>query len=161
MIKEKGFTLIEILVVMAIISLVSVGSYVGFVQFNKQQSLTSVWDTLRNNLNEAKSKAASQVIVTSICNNGSQTLVGQQVRFYAPAGAPHYYNLEEVCNPGGVAIVRTVYLPSNVTFTTIPPPTSPLRFLIITGVVSNPTTITISNGSQARSIIIDRTGIIK
>ncbi len=163
MIKNKGFTLLEILIVMSVILLISIGSYVGFIQFSRQQSLTSAWDSLRNNLNEARSNSMSQAILTDACNQASQTLVGHQVRFYAPAGAPHYYSLEEVCSSGSVttALVRTVYLPSGVVFTSIPAPSSPLRFLIITGAVSNPTTVTISNGKNAVNISVDSVGVIR
>lgn len=163
MIRNKGFTLLEILIVMAVILLVSIGSYVGFVQFNRQQNLTSAWDTLRNNLNEARSNSMSQVILTGACNQASQTLVGHQVRFYAPPGASHYYNLEEVCSAGSetTALEKTVYLPSGVVFTSIPSPSSPLRFLIITGAVSNPVTVTIGNGKRTVNISVDSVGVIR
>lgn len=161
MIKERGFTLIEILIVMAIISLASVGSYVGFVQFNRQQGLTSAWDTLRNNLNEAKSNATSQVIVTGVCNQASRTLVGHQVAF-GRSGATDYYELQEVCTLGVntlTPVVKRVNLPSRITFN--PLPASFVRFQILSGNVINPKTITITNQSRTRSISVDSTGVIR
>lgn len=156
-----GFTLIEILIVMAIISLASIGSYVGFVQFNRQQNLTSTWDTLRNNVNEAKSNATSQVIVTGVCNQTSRTLVGHQIAF-GRSGATDYYELQEVCTLGVntlTPVVKRVNLPSKITFN--PLPSLPVRFLILSGGVINPATITITNQSRARSIRVDSTGVIR
>lgn len=159
--NNKGFTLIEIIIVMAIIVLMSSGSFVGFRQFGKQQDLNLAADNLRNTLNEARSDAASQTILTSTCDQASYTLVGHQVRFVSSA-SPQYYTLEEVCAQGvniSENIIKRVNLPTNVTFTSAP--SSPVRFLVLTGNLSAQATITLNNGSGTKIITIDSSGVIR
>lgn len=156
----KGFTLIEIILAIAIIALISFGSYAGFQKFSKQQNLNLTMDTLRNSLNEAKSKAMSQVIVTSACKQATRTLEGYQVRFDASTNPDQYYYIEEVCSGVAAQTVKTIKLPPNVSFRTSPPPPSLVRFLILTGLTNGPATITLISGTQTKAITVDSSGRI-
>ncbi len=167
--KGAGFTLIEILVVMAIIVILASGSYVGFIRFNKQQNLNITRDTLLNTLNEARSNALSQVISTTNAPDGckqagtSRTLDGHQVSINT-SGSPHYYLLQEVCSGGGntfTPTVKRIDLPSGVVFTSVP--SSPVRFLIFTGGVNSSATIIIRSGGAGgptRTVTVNTTGVI-
>lgn len=159
----KGFTLIEILVSMAIILLLSVGSLVGFSQFSKRQSLNITSDTLRNSLNEAKAKSQAQVVVTTQCKQSGRILVGYQIRFNT-ATDPDSYTLEEVCTSGAATlnpVVKTVSLSKDVEFNS--PPATPLRFLIYPGTINSATAITINlrSGTRNHAIEVDPAGIIR
>lgn len=157
--RNKGFTLIEILLVMSIILLISAGSFVGFTSFNRQQTLSSTWDTLRNSFNEARSNAASQVIRTSICNASVQTLVGHQLNFHTT-----FYDLEEVCQNGSTTstpLIKRIFLPSGITFNPNP---APIRFVVLTGGISgglNRTVIITNTQGQTKSITVNTVGVIQ
>lgn len=157
--RNKGFTLIEILVGMAIILIVATGSYVGFLSFNRAQSLNIAKDTLRNTLNEARSSALSQVILK--CNS-SQVLVGHQVRFYTS-----YYDIEEVCqnvsSPYAITWSQTkrVTLSPDITFN--PNPAVPILFLRLTGgtgeLINRDVTLR-NKGGQTRIVTVNPAGVI-
>ena len=157
-----GFTLIEILLAMTVVLLISAGSYIGFKSFNQQQALSSTWDTLRNNFNEARSNAASQVIRTSVCNSPGQTLVGHQLNFYTNS-----YDLVEVCqNAGGaepapLPLIKTIPLPPDISFNPANP--ASIRFLVLTGGISGGSkTVTIRNAQDnTRSITVNTVGVIQ
>lgn len=161
--KNKGFTLIEVLLVMAIIVILAGGSYVGFVKFGRQQSLNIARDNLLNTLNEARSSAMSQVITR--CTN-SQTLVGHQVRFDT-SGDPQYYATQEVCRNNSDGTIansvdeKKVNLSKDVTFTTTPG--SPVLFLVLTGGVNSSANIIIQSGGlggAARNVTVNVDGVI-
>ncbi len=154
----SGFTLIEILLGMAIILIIASGSYVGFTRFSRQQNLNIARDTLLNSLNEARSNAASQVIRTSVCKNSSQTLIGHQLNFHTT-----FYDLEEVCQNGSTTstpLIKRILLSSGITFNPNP---APIRFLILTGGISggvNRTATLINTAGQARNISVNASGVI-
>ncbi len=159
----KGFTLIEILVSMAIILLLSVGSLVGFSQFGKRQSLNISRDALKNSLNEAKAKSQAQVIVTTQCKQSGRVLVGYQIRFNTVTN-PDSYTLEEVCTSGAVIlpqVIKTVSLSKGVEFNS--PPSTPLRFLLHPGTINSATTVNINlrSGSKTYLIQVDPAGIVR
>lgn len=159
----KGFTLIEVLISMAIVLLLSVGSLVGFSQFGKRQSINIARDALRNSLSEAKSKSQAQVVVTNECKQSGRILVGYQIRFNTTTD-PDSYTLEEVCTSGAATltpVVRTVSLSKDVEF--VSPPATPLRFLIYPGTINSATTVTINmrSGSRTLPLQVDPGGVIK
>lgn len=156
--RSKGFTLIEILLAMAVILIISGGSYVAFTKFNQSQTLNSTYENLRNTLNEAKSSALSQVIFK--CND-LETLVGYQVKFNT-LSIPNTYSLQEVCQGvSGKATneVKKTSLPTDVTVTSS---SSPILFLVLSGKIQDSGTVTVilSNGNQ-KTITITNTGVIQ
>lgn len=160
--KNKGFTLIEILLAMSMVLLIASGSFIGFKSFNQQQALSSTWDTLRNNFNEARSNAASQVIRTNVCNSPGQTLVGHQLNFYTNS-----YDLVEVCRTAGGAestpVIKTIPLPPGITFNPVPNPAF-IRFVVLTGGISGVSnrTVTITNTQgNTRRITVNTVGVIQ
>ena len=161
--KNKGFTLIEILLAMSIVLLIASGSFIGFKSFNQQQALSSTWDSLRNSFNEARSSAASQVIRTSVCSGVGQTLIGHQISFPNDRS----YELREVCqlgtNPPTENLIKTVPLPPGVTFNPVPNPTF-IRFVVLTGGISGGLnrTVTITNTQgNTRSVTVNTVGVIQ
>lgn len=158
--RNKGFTLIEILVGMALILILSSASYFGFVSFNRSQNLNIARDNLKNTLNEARSRALSQVVVNC---SPSQTLFGHQIRFYST-----YYEIEEVCRDVNSPYTITypppkkrVSLSTGISFN--PTPLSPILFLRSTGGISDAfnRVVTLQNeASQTRTVTVNPAGVI-
>lgn len=156
--KNFGFTLIEIILTIAIISIIAGTSYVALTKFNSQQTLNSAYENFKNNLNLAKSNASSQV------NNCSslQTLVGYRMNF----PDVQHYNVQAVCQAGNNQVINTTRpskLLSGVEFSST---YSPILFLVITGEVKDipeagaKITLTGSNGST-RSLTVFPNGRIE
>jgi prepilin-type N-terminal cleavage/methylation domain-containing protein len=59
--KTKGFSAVEILIVVAIMGLVAGSIFYSFSSFSKEQSLTSAVETFKTALNEARSKTLSSL----------------------------------------------------------------------------------------------------
>ena len=155
----KGFTLIEILISMAIILLLSVGSLVGFSQFSKRQSITIAKDNLRGSLNEAKSKSQAQVVVTTDCKQSGRILVGYQIGFVTTTD-PDSYELREVCTSGAATLtplVKTISLPKGVEFNS---PPAPVIFLLHPGTVNAAARIRLRSGSRNDEVNVSTEGVI-
>ncbi|GEM_PF-1805515 len=155
-----GFTLIELLLVITILGFIASSSFISLSRFSKQQGINVAYENLKNDLNEAKSKASSQVV-----KNCANILVGYEVTFNS-ASTPKTYRLWEVCKTSAgvesVSPVRTtaVSLPSGVSFVGSP---SPIRFLTGSGGAQTGGTITLTNNiaSQDKSITVYTSGVIK
>ena len=59
--SEKGFTLLELIVVFSIIAILSTIGLASFVNYSKAQILQGSANDIISTLNTAKSKAASQI----------------------------------------------------------------------------------------------------
>lgn len=158
-VQDKGFTLIEILIVMVIILIISSASYVAFIRFNKQQRINTSYEDLRNTFNEAKASALSQTI--NKCRQ-SYTLVGHRIDFTSTS-----YTLLEVCDLSGTKTSYTTKsktLPSEITLTANPPS---FLFLVLTGEFSNSVnpglagTVQLTNGTDIKTITVQPIGRIE
>lgn len=154
-----GFTLIEVILTIAIMSIIAGTSYTALVKFNSQQSLNSAYENFKNNLNFAKSNASSQVTNCS----STQTLVGYQMSF----SDSDTYKIDSVCQvssgPPELRNART----SNLTDITISYTKPTILFQVISGEVQGLSpgekiTITLkgNNGSK-RSILVFPNGRIE
>lgn len=65
---SRGFTIIEILVTITIVSLFVGATYAGFSQFSKRQSLIAAGQTLKNILRDAQSRAFTGETDCTICD---------------------------------------------------------------------------------------------
>lgn len=158
-----GFSLIEIILTIAIMSIIAGTSYTALVKFNSQQSLNSAYENFKNNLNLAKSLASSQV---TNCTS-SQTLVGYQM--YFPDS--NTYKIDSVCQassgpPNPTPELRNART-SNLTDITISYTKPTILFQVISGEVQDLSpgeevtiTLTGSNGSK-RSITVFPNGRIE
>lgn len=125
--SEKGFTFIELIIVFSITAILSTVGLASFVDYNRRQTLnTSVYD-LVTLLNQAKSRAQSQMIRNQDGNNmcGNQSFNGYKILICGLAGSTcianqkDYYELDIVCS-GSIENssnpIEAKKLPSNVTF---------------------------------------------
>lgn len=111
----KGFTLIEVVISIAIGLLATGIILVNYNSYNDTQTLKQAGLTLKNNLRFAQEKAVSGVKPNSVCSQ----LSGYSVTFTASS-----YIIQALCNPEGVTgDTTTVTLPTkDISFTPIPTP---------------------------------------
>ena len=159
---SSGFTLIEIVVTLAVLTILISTTFVGFNKYSLNQKLNSATDNLKNTINEAKADALSQVIRTSTCNSSLMTLKGYQV-YLANSTT---YNLKEICaNSSGTLSypdLKTIVLDSGLTVSNTP---ISINFLIQSsggGIESQvDQQITISAGGSSRTVTVTPDGTIK
>ena len=157
---EKGFTLLELMVVMGIIALIATATSVTFGNFARTQNINIAFDNVQSALAEAKSKSQSQVVVN--CDESTGILVGYEVDFDI---ASSQYSLEEVCNedpanPPVEYLIKTTRLPSGIVFDS--GTSSSIRFLVLTGGSSGGGIVNITNdeGEISQSIEVSTSGVI-
>jgi prepilin-type N-terminal cleavage/methylation domain-containing protein len=146
---NKGFTVIELLVVFSIMAILAVISIASFSPFNDTQASNVAVSDVVNTINTAKSNAISQVKPTQ-CQ--SQTLKGYEVVI----SLPNQYEFDVLCDNSIYLIGTKMNLPKNVTFTNKPI----IMFNVSTGTVVQPATINLTGNGINKQIIINATGII-
>ena len=124
----KGFTLIEVIVTVAVTLVVTGFVIVNYNSYNDRQTLKQSGLTLKNNLRFAQTKALTgQIPPTVTCSE----LSGYVVSFAAKT-----YSIQATCDPEGiVGNPQNIDLPPSVTFSPVP---SPITF----NVLSRGTTLT-------------------
>lgn len=122
-----GFTLIEIILSIAVLAIIAGSSYAALIQFSRSQGLNSEYLKLKNNLNVAKSNASSQIINCGV----NQTLFGYRVSWVDKDS----YIIDVVCQDGsGVLNYESTRIPELRTGLEISN-FQPILFLVISGQV--------------------------
>lgn len=106
----SGYTLIEILVVVAITAVLASSGWAAYRTFDNNQKLAQAASTLRSNLRDAQNRALSGEKPGSGCT----VLDGYRVTFAATS-----YSVQAWCSPQGGVGTKTV----NLTGVQIPSPT--------------------------------------
>lgn len=144
-----GFTLVELLIVIAILSTIlglGIASYNGF---NRRERLKQSALTLKSHLRFAQTKAMS----AEKPGVGCSAFVGMEVTFISTT-----YTVSHQCSPEGVVgAPETFSLPSDITFSPVP---SGITFLTSTNRTDSTTdqSITLVNGSQSYMIVVSSNG---
>lgn len=125
--SQSAFTLIELVVSMAVIFILVGLSFAGYASLNQRQILISAGQTLKNVIRDAQSRAYNNEIDCNICNctiNQTANFVGWYVDFGSKTiygqcgtssfGPPRSFNLSD-------EIIITPYL--------TPPATPPVKLL--------------------------------
>lgn len=149
--KSKGFTLIELMVVLSITAILGMLGIAGFTTYNEVQILQGAASELATTLNVAKSRALSQVKLGSACDLDSRILNGYSVQVKIVNKS---YTLNSHCSVGSTlfeSILDTRTLPKNITFENDSSTT--FFFPIITGGVEIPGQVILKG--YGRSIIIN------
>ena len=168
-ISEKGFTLIEVLIVVAVVASIAGLTITTFGNYSKSQVFNQTYNNFLNILNTAKSRSSSQDKPLSIaqCAAAGAVLNGYSVTINK-AAAPNNYSLNVICSNTVVVLpgYSQLPLPAGVTFGGSS--LTSIFFPIITGgaVLNNSGlasgTITFTSGSLTKSITIDgKTGRIQ
>lgn len=152
--KSRGFTLIEIIVVVTIMMILSTTGIASFVTYTRTQDLTNGTQNFVTVLQVAKASAASQVKPNSDNCSSSRPLDGYAVTINPGNGytaGSNTYSVAPVCR-GVVDSVETreYALPVNLRFALVAPLT--ITFHIINGKV------TFSSGETAYADVVIQNG---
>lgn len=138
---QRGYTLIEIIIVLTISSLLFVGGYTQYREYSRRQVLNNTVEELKNNLNLARQLAFSGEKATSGCILASETLQGYQINFTSSS-----YSIKSVCSSTATSNRSTFALPAAVTISTSGLPTISGTTYVIYKVVGKGTNLS-SNGT--------------
>lgn len=163
-----GFTLVELLVVLAITVLLAGGGVAAYNNFNQNQILNQATSTLRTNLRDVQNRALSGEKACppcggadNICNNSDdESLNGWYIEFTSPRSYRVYGNC------ASLTFRSTPFsLPSELSFLTLPSPNPILFKSLAHGTnITGETTITLrldSNPSNTRTVTVSAGGEIE
>lgn len=146
---SRGFTLIEISVVISVLAILSTLGIASFVSFSHKQELSSTVYELSTTINLAKSRAFSQVKPAQCAN---LPLDGYKIVITPP----NSYQMDAVC--GGYSFnIKSVTMPKNITSTTY----ASFFFPVITGGVTGAGTVALTGYGQTKTVTVDSLGNIK
>lgn len=153
--KQHGFTLIELIITVAISALVVGGSIAGFVGFTDRQEVLNTAQQIQQALRTAQSKARVREVPT-----GCATLIG-----YEAVILSNQTYLRALC-PGYMALPGFSY--PSLTITTVPPSASQvIRFTTLENGVKDfggnsllTTTYLVSDGTYTFQFIVNSNGSI-
>ncbi|MCL5434896.1 MAG: prepilin-type N-terminal cleavage/methylation domain-containing protein [Patescibacteria group bacterium] len=154
--NNKGFTLLELVIVFSVISILSTVGIASFVGYSRAQSLQSAASSLESTLNLGKSHANSQV-KPSLCS--TETLSGYQVDILSDTT----YSLSVVCLGAHTILTTTLPDNGNIKFnlgagqTT----TTSVFFPVITSGVKGAGAIVLTGYGQTKTVTVDRVGNVK
>lgn len=144
----KGFTLVELLIVFAIVGILTTLGIAAYNSYNSNQTVQSSAADVETMLNTAKSRSLTQVIPTSC---GVVPVTGYQVDVTIAA---QQYTLSAKC--GSLQVITTANLPPNVTFAAGSTPS--VFFNISTGTVASTATISITGFGKTKKVTVSPTG---
>lgn len=117
--RWRGFTLIELIITIAVSMLLVGGAVAGYNSFNDTQVLKQAGLSLKNNLQFASVKAQAVDKPVSDCTE----LIGYRVTFTSSS-----YSIAAQCTEGALAM-QTIALPSGFTFSPVP---ADITFVVLT-----------------------------
>jgi prepilin-type N-terminal cleavage/methylation domain-containing protein len=110
---HTGFTLLELLVVVSIITMLIVGATAGYGNFSNKNLLKQTMLTLKNDLRLAQTNALSGKKPQSDCTK----LTGYSVSFTDVS-----YVIEPVCSPASLSTYPSILYPSGIVMSSPPSP---------------------------------------
>lgn len=154
--KQKGFTLIELMAVITISAVLGTLGIAGFITYNQIQALQGSTNDLVTTLNLARSRALSQVKLGSVCTAPSQILEGYSVDISITDKS---YTLSSHCSQAASLLDKKT-LPQDISFKG-PPDTSPTSFFfpVLTGGVQVTGQIVITGFGRDKKITVNSLGV--
>ena len=150
--KASGYTLIEILIALTIITMLFSLGFVGYRDFSRRQALQGAAKILQGSLRKAQQNAISGIKPAGIACDNPQTLNGYN--FLVLTGGSEY-QIQASCT-GGTIITDDITLPGNLTISGLPSP-NPILFKILglgTNLTGGGTIVTIIQSPTNNSVSI-------
>lgn len=158
--QNKGFTLIELIVVFSVIAIISTTGVASFVSYSRSQTLQQVTNDFVTVLNTAKGRSISQ-IKPSQCNSAS--VLDGYVVIANIAG--NSYTLNVICSGVTTPLSTPIILPASVSFNSAtgnpPTTTTSILFSVLTGGVIGAGNVVLSSYSQTKTITVTPVGGIQ
>lgn len=154
---KSGFTLVELLIVFAIIFVGSTAGIAGFRRFGEAKALDTSASEVESMLNSARINAVTQTIpVSPVC-----ILPKKWVKYSVKIVNTNTYQLNAYCD-NDVTTLKTNKLPTGVTFTVPASPDNETFFQMGTGTLtpSIPKSVTLNGAVGPKQITIDIVGNI-
>ncbi len=146
--RYRGFTLIEIIVSVALLLLMSGLFIANYTGFNSSQTVKQAASTLIRNLQHIRTKAASGAKPA-----GCDTLIGYIVKFPNTAT----YTAQAVCQVGEMNEITTYSLPAGVMFFSAP---DAITFYALDRGASADQTISLSGFGTTANVLISTSGLV-
>lgn len=150
--KPRGFTLIELMVVLSVTAVLGTLGIAGFITYNQTQALQTSSNEVATMLNLAKSRAQSQVKLGSLCSAPSQVLGGYSVNISI---VNKNYTLSSRCS-GASSDLYTKNLPNGLNFDAST--SASFFFPIQTGGVETAGQIIISGYGRSKTVTVNSLG---
>ena len=161
----SGFTLIEILITLSIMSVLSLFGIISYREFNQSKIIDSAGHQVQDVLILARSRANTQVKpAVTACSEEleGRELYGYKVSFCSDnCATTQNFDISVLCGASGEysqKIGNSYILPQGVTFTSSLPQS--VVFKVLTGDVIGAQEIQISGYGASRVVSISQTGVI-
>lgn len=178
--NQKGFTLVELIVVFSIIAVISAMSFTAYVSFSRQQILLDTADNIKTMLYTARSQSISQANKPNQCNSGSscqcptgQQFSGYQVVFCCPIGGgvkcpsncisndtAEHYELQISCSGNTYLVDKADFPSKNITVNGSSSTTRSVMFQPLSGLVTGAGNVVVNGYNQTKTISVSQTGVI-
>lgn len=109
--RHRGYSLIEVLVAVTIISVLTGSSLVGYNRFQGRQGLKSAGEKLVSDLRLTQQKALSGERVSGWCQGAGESLTGWRLVFTSST----VYDIRGVCSSGATTTYKSITLPNSAT----------------------------------------------
>ena len=156
---QRGFTIIELLVVFSIIAVISTVSLASFASYSRTSSLKQTASLVGAVMTDARSRALSQ-IKPSAC---AGTLNGYQVDICGLTGSScataDTYTLSSICS-GTKTLVSTKRLPSTMHFTNTGTTSRSFQFRVLNGGVVGSGTVMLTGFNGTIGVTVSPTGAV-
>lgn len=154
--SRRGFTLIELMIVLSIMSVLGTVGIAGFRAYSQTQVLQSAVNEFATALNTARSRALSQVKPAS-CGS-AKTLDGYGIKVLADTGTPKYsYSMFFTCSGSDMSADKDKILPKDISFAGADNGKS-FFFPTLTGQVQAPDQITVSGYGKDKIVSVNSLG---
>lgn len=144
--RSDGFSLIELLVVVGIITVLARSALVNYNAFNDTQKTRQAALTIKNNLRFAQSRAYNGEKPTSGCTE----LLGYRVTFTATS-----YTMQAQCTEGVAGSQQSVSFDSGLSFSPVPPT---ILFRVLTRGVDSDVMVKVTGSSRSYQFQVSRSG---